>query len=390
MSEMRFNWSITAIPVDPNFVPSDAALEAARAAYGEMSLCTAFRPALAVVVERPVAPRFYGSEGFSYSATCPTCGLVVDRTGEERGTAGRLWFAQVDELAAQGVDGDASVTMPGCGHDAALGAIEFEHPTGAARCALVVELPVWVGGWLEDDESDAMAALAELSETMGTPVRLVRRLYTLHPKDRRAIARLVSTDESGRLDALEALRETIEEDDPEAWPISNQFIEDNEAALLAVLATDARPLVRYEVLHLLAWGNCFGEPVRDAVANELRRPGELTGRYLMLATRAPLGMRALLLPLIRSLATDSSRSIRSDCARVLQSYHAHGPEDRAIQRALASESMTEPPVYAVLAMQDWIKASGRPIEDIDRRVLEQVVARFPSSVAASTARRLLD
>ena len=70
MSDMRFNWSITAIPVDPEFVPSDEVLEAARALYGGMSLCTTIRPrpVAVAVAERHATARFYGSELFSYGA----------------------------------------------------------------------------------------------------------------------------------------------------------------------------------------------------------------------------------------------------------------------------------------------------------------------------------
>ncbi len=390
MSEMRFNWSISAIPVDPDFVPSDAALEAARALYAGMSLCTAFRRPLEPGVERHATPRFYGSEMFSYSATCPSCGLVVDRTSKERGTAGRLWFAEVDELAAQGVDGATPVTMPGCGHAAALGAIEFEFPTGAARCALVCDLPVWINGWLEDREADAQAALAALSEALGTPVRLVRRLYALHPEDRRAIALLVSEDAARRLEGLAALDVPRDEDDPEAWPITSPYLEDREERLSKVLLCDARAAVRDRVLSLLVSGKCWSETVRNAIADDLRKGGDAARRGLHQSLYMPRELFRPLLPLVRTLAADPSRLIRSNCAWALRFQKAQGPEDREVLRTLALDfgpvgSHDE----AVVAMGDWIKASGAPAQGPDLQVLREVAARFPQSRAGRLASTLI-
>jgi hypothetical protein len=106
VSEMRFHWSISVLPVDPDFVPCDAVLDAALALFSGMSVCMSLRPQPKSISERHARPRFYGSEGFSYVAICPICGHQVDRKGDEKGTPGRRWFAHVDELAAQGVDGE--------------------------------------------------------------------------------------------------------------------------------------------------------------------------------------------------------------------------------------------------------------------------------------------
>jgi hypothetical protein len=93
-----------------------------------------------------------------------------------------------------------------------------------------------------------------------------------------------------------------------------------------------------------------------------------------------------LLPLVRRLAADPSRQIRSNCAWALRFQKAHGPEDREVVRALALDfgpwgSHDE----AVVAMDNWIKASGAPPEEADLQVLREVAARFPQTRAGRLA-----
>ena len=386
MSEDYFHWSVTVVPVDPEFVPRDDALAQAVAAVAGMSLCAVFATPLAPTLERHAEPRFYGSEGFSYSASCPRCGARVQRDSQVPGTPDRHWFAQVDDLASEGAPGATRLTMPGCGHDAALGDIAFEYPTGAARWAIVCDLPIWLDGWLEDGGEGAADALERLPAIVGAPVRLVRRLFLLHPQLRRGIALLCSGDAARRGEGLATLEAHDEYVDDGA--IYDMVIQDNEAGLTAALATDPSPAVRARALVLLVEGKCFNEAVRAALIDGLRRSDETTDRRLMLAMQAPSDLRDALLPLVRALAGDPSRAIRSSCARVLHRFNAHGPEDRAIQRGLAIDAPWSN-TYAVLAMQDWIKASGAPPDDVDARTLREVIARCPDTVAASYARKLL-
>lgn len=391
MSEMRFHWSVSVLPVEPDFVPSDARLDGALALFAGMSVCTRLYPPPKPVSERHARPRFYGSEGFSFVATCPACGHQVDRKGDEKGTPGRRWFAQVDELAARGVDGDTPVTMPGCDHEVALASIAFDHATGAARCALVVELPVWLNEWYDDDTPDVEVALPALAEALGTPVRLVRKLHLLDPRDRRAIARFVSGDPAGRLDALRELdRERDGDGDDEDWDPPNLYYEDNEDALLAVLRDDPRAAVRSRALSMLVAGKCWSEAVRDAIADDLRRGGDAARDGLHRSLHMPRELFRPLLPLVRTLATDPSRPIRSNCAWALRFQNARDPEDRAVVRALALDfgprgSHDE----AVVAMDNWIKASGAPPEEADLQVLRDVAARFPQTRAGRLAAKLI-
>lgn len=215
MSESRFHWSISVLPVDPDHVPDDPALARALEAFAGTSACTSLAPPPRPTAERHDRPRFYGSEGFSFKATCPACGRAIARETKVKGDAGQRWFAQTDELAARGVDGDTPVTMPGCGHAVALAAMAFEFPTAAARCALVLELPVWLGEWFHDDSPAVEEALPMLSEALGAPVRLVRKLHLLNPRDRRAIARLVSGDAADRLAAVHELERELTADEDE-------------------------------------------------------------------------------------------------------------------------------------------------------------------------------
>lgn len=389
VSEMRFHWSISVLPVDPDFVPSDAVLDAALALFSGMSVCMSLRPQPKSISERHARPRFYGSEGFSYVAICPICGHQVDRKGDEKGTPGRRWFAHVDELAAQGVDGDTPVTMPGCGHEVALASIAFEYATGAARCALVVELPIWLGEWFDDDSPDVEAALPALAEAFGTPVRLVRKLHVLDPRDRRAIARLLSDDVAGRLDALRELDRERDGDD-EGWDPPSSYYEDREDALLALLHEDPRAEIRNRALSMLVWGKCWSEAVRDAIADDLRQGGDAAKDSLHRSLYMPRDLFRPLLPLVRTLATDLSRPIRSNCAWALRFQKADGPEDRAVVRALALDfgpwgSHDE----AVVAMGAWIKASGAPPEEADLQVLREVATRFPQTRAGRLAAKLI-
>jgi hypothetical protein len=117
MSKMRFNWSISVLPIDPDFVPTDARLDGALVLLSGMSVCTSLIRHVKPIAEQHASPRFYGSEGFSSHAVCPVCGRKIERAHAEKGTAGRRWFAQVDEMAARGVDGVTPVTMPGYDHE---------------------------------------------------------------------------------------------------------------------------------------------------------------------------------------------------------------------------------------------------------------------------------
>ncbi|QBB71005.1 hypothetical protein ELE36_11960 [Pseudolysobacter antarcticus] len=389
MSEMRFHWSISALPIDPDFVPSDARLDGALALLARMSLCTSLVPRAEPIAERHARPRFYGSEGFSYHAVCPVCGRKVERAHDEKGTAGRRWFAQVDEMAARGVDGGTPITMPGCDHEVALASVAFDHVTGAARCALVVELPVWIGKWFSDDTPDVEAALPALSEAFGAPVRLVRKLHILDPRDRRAIARFVSDDLAGRLDALREL-DRERDDEEQDWDPMKLYYEDNEYALLAVLRDDPRCEVRSRALSMLVAGKCWSEAVRDAIAADLRLGGQAARVALHQSLHMPRELFRPLLPIVRTLAKDPSRFIRSNCAWALRFQTAQDLEDREVVRALALDfgpggSHAE----AIVAMENWIKASGAPIDEVDLHVLREVAVRCPQTRAGCLAAKLI-
>jgi hypothetical protein len=385
MSQLRLHWSVSIIPVAPEFIPGDDALAAALMAFSGMSLCSGLVPSPMPTLERHAVPRFYGSEGFSYSARCPTCGAVVRRDGKIKGTQGRRWFARIDDMAAQGLPGDTLVTMSACDHDAALGGIAFEFPTGAARWALVCDLPIWLDGWLDDGEPGATEALATFHGILGAPVRLVRRLFHLHPQYRQAIASLVSDDPALRAQGLAALGASCD-DVHEDGAIFAGYIEDHEDDLTAVLATDPDLAVRERVLGLLVEGKCFNDVVHDAVADGLRRCDDKIRDYLHWARSAPPSTRVALIPLVRAVATDPAPLVRHTCAQALRDMQAHAPEDRAVLRALALESE----LFAVYAMRDWIKASRQPVDNVDLQVLREVAAHFPSDSAGRVAKDVLD
>ncbi len=383
MSEIRFNWSVAFLTVDANVVPDERALVTALQVCAGLSVCQGLVPALVPVAERHERPRFYGSERFSYHAQCPQCGGRVDRG--EKGTEGRRWFLRVDDLASLGAEGDTPITMPGCNHVVPLAAIAFEFPTGAARCAIIVSLPVWMDAWF-DDSPEVEAGLAALSEAIGTPMRIVRSLVDTHPRARRAIKRLVSEDAAGRPDAVRALCE-LNEDDPEGRPVFADYCADHEDALLGVLHTDPCVEVRDCAMWLLVEGKCF-KSLYGFVEAHLRQCDDETQQCLMVCVNAPLALYAPLVPLICGLASASSPAIRSNCAWALHHLQAHGPEEREVIRALALD-VPEPSDYAIHAMEAWIRKSGAPPQDIDMQVLREVVKRFPQSAAASIAKKLV-
>jgi hypothetical protein len=389
MSETRFHWSISVLPTDPECVPNDAALAATLEALAGMSICTSLVPPPRPVAECHARQRFYGSEGFSCEATCPKCGHALKRETKMKGAVGQRWFAQTDELAAQGVDGDTPVTFPGCGHEVALATVAFEYATGAARCALVVSLPVWLNEWFDDDSPDVQDALPRLSDALGTPVRLVRRLLLVNPRDRRAIARLVSDDSAGRLEALRELDREREGDEDE-WDPPTFYYQEIEEPLLAVMREDGRAEVRDRVLSMLVAGKCWSEAVRDAIADDLSRGGEAARTALHLSLHMPHELFASLLPQVRALAADPARLIRSNVAWVLSLQRVDSAQDRAVIRSLALDFGPQGTHdEAVVAMSRWIEVSGKPPREPDVQVLRDVAARFPQSRAGRLAAKLL-
>lgn len=375
MSELRILWSITALPTDCDFVASEDALAAASSVFAKLM---AGRGHHDHHVERHATPRFYGSEGFSYSATCPACGNIIHREFKEPGTEGRLWFAVVDMLAAHNVEASTPITMPGCGHVVTLWTIALEFATGAARCALVAELTWWDNDLFSDDSEATLRALEAISEAMGTPVRLVRALHLLLPAQRRAIARLMSTDEGERLAGARALEAVQEDENFQHDPIYSMFIEDHLDALRAALRADTRPQVRGWLMTLLYNANCFVPEFLDALVMALRGDGELLKSAVRMASFMPPALVTPMLPPIRALHTHPDNAIRQNCAIVMRRLRAHSPEDREAVRVLALDPTGWAQVDAVHTMKDWITSSGAPMEAVDRAILEQVVARFPA------------
>lgn len=375
MSEVRFLWSITALPADCDFVASEDALTAASSVFAKI---LAGRGHHDHHVERHATPRFYGSEGFSYRATCPACGNVIRREFKEPGTEGRLWFGAVDMLAAHNVEGSTPITMPGCGHVVALSTTAFEFATGAARCALVAELTWWDGDLYSDNNEATLGALRAISEAMGTPTRLVRAYHLLLPAQRRAIARLMSTDEGERLARARAMDAVREDEDFQHDPISSMFIEDHLDALRAALLADTRAQVRIWLMTLLYDVKCFIPELLDALEWELRGHGELLESAAHMVAFMPPELLIPMLPLIRALHTHPGNAIRRNCSRALRRLRAHSPEDREAVRVLALDPTGWAQVDAVHTMKDWITSSGSSMEAVDRAILEQVVARFPA------------
>ena len=375
MSELRILWSITTLPADCDFVASEDALAAASSAFTKL---LAGRGHHDHHVERHATPRFYGSEGFSYSATCPSCGNVIRRKFKEPGTEGRLWFGALDMLAAHNVEGSTPITMPGCGHVVALSTIAFEFATRAARCALVAELTWWDDDLFRDDSEATLGALEAISEAMGTPVRFVRALHLLLPAQRRAIARLMSTDERERLTGARALEAVQEDENFQHDSIYSMFIEDHLDALRAALRADTRPQVRRWLMSLLYNAECFVSEFLDALAAALRGDGELLDSAAHMASCMPPALITPMLPLIRALHTHPGNAIRRNCSTALRRLRAHSPEDREAVRVLALDPTGWAQLDAVHTMKDWITSSGTPMEAVDRAVLEQVVARSPA------------
>ena len=375
MSETRILWSITALPADCDFVASEDALAAASSVFAKL---LAGRGHHDHHVERYSTPRFYGSEDFSYRATCPACGNVIHRKSKEPGTEGRLWFGAVNMLAAHNVEGSTPITMPGCGHVVALCTIAFEFATGAARCALVAELTWWDDDLFSDDKEATLSALEAISEAMGTPVRLVRALHLLQPAQRRAIARLMSTDEGERLAGAGAMEAIREDEDFQDYHVPSMFIEDHLDALRAALRADMRPQVRRWLMMLLYNAGCFVPEFLDALEVALRGDGKLLESATHMASCMPPALITPMLPLIRALHTHPGNAIRRNCSTALRRLRAHSPEDREAVRMLALDPTGWAQLDAVHTMKDWITSSGTPMEAVDRAVLEQVVARFPA------------
>lgn len=382
MSETRILWSITALPADCNFVASEDVLAAASSVFAKL---LAGRGHHDHHVERYSTPHFYGSEDFSYRATCPTCGNVIHRKSKEPGTEGRVWFGAVNMLAAHNVEGSTPITMPGCGHVVALSTIAFEFATGAARCALVAELTRWDDDLFSDNKEATLSALEAISKAMGTPVRLVRALHLLQPAQRRAIARLISTDEGERLAGARAMEAIREDEDFQDDHVPSMFIEDHLDALRAALRADVRPQVRNWLMMLLFNAKCFVPEFLDAVEVALRGDGKLLESATHMAAFMPPEVVKPILPLVRTLHAHPTNTIRRNCAKVLRKLRAHGPEDRKAVRALALSGTVD----AVHTMKDWITSSGMPMEAVDRAILEQVVARFPNHPVFEIAQALL-
>ena len=133
---------------------------------------------------------------------------------------------------------------------------------------------------------------------------------------------------------------------------------------------------------MLVAGKCWSEAVRDAIADD----GEAAWTALHRSLHMPNELFQPLLPLVRTLAAGPSRQIRSNCAWALRLRKAHGPEDREVVRDFGPWGLH---AEAVVAMGDWIKASGAPAEEIDLQVLREVASRSPKTREGQLAAKLI-
>ena len=384
MSETRFLWTLTALPADPGFVATEGALASSLALLKELV------PASGHVAERFDEPRFFGSEQFSYSASCPVCAAVVHRDKPES-TAGRRWFAYVDSIGAYRVAANTSVTLPGCGHTVSISAVEFEFPTGAARCALTAYFEVWMDEWFDQDAELPDEPLKVLSGSLGTSLRFVRRLLALLPADRLTIEKLVSADEDARIAAAGALS-ALPAGHFEDNMIAAGFVEDHADGLLAAWHGTAHSLVRHWVLLLLGHAQYSSRALRDVVVAELGTPGDSLEMALYVCHRARYDALLLpLVPLIRRHHAHPDADVRWRGALALIHLQARDPPDRSAIRALALDFHPHVRNAAVDAMRAWIAADGGRIDDDDRAVLARVIERFPfdGANAEHWARELL-
>jgi hypothetical protein len=383
MSEIRFLWTLTALPADPAFVVTEEALACGLDLMGQLV------PASRHLGLRFDEPRFFGSERFSSSASCPVCGATVGRD-EAPGSAGRRWFTEVDTIGACHGMADTSVTMPGCGHEVPVGAVAFEFPTGAARCALTAHFEVWSDEWFSQDAQAPAEPLQALSSALCTPLLFVRSLTALLPQDRLTLGALVSSDDDVRLAAAHTL---------DALPPGH--FEDNSIALgssaldyfdglLAAWRETAHPDVRRWVLYLLGESQDSSDAVYAVLDAELRSPGETLEMALHACHRGkPEGLRPLV-PLIRPHHAHHDAKVRWRCALALRHLRADGPEDRSLFRLLAFDRMPSVRNEAIGAMQAWIENEGGRVGEEDHAVLTRVAALFPRGDSAHhLARKLL-
>jgi hypothetical protein len=381
MSETRFLWTLTALPADPVFVPTEEAVASSLALFKELV------PASGHVAERFDAPRFFDSEQFSYSARCPVCAAVVHRD-KTPGTAGRRWFAEVDAIGAHRRAANTPVTLPGCGHTVSISAVEFEFPVGAARYALTAHFEVWEDEWFSEDAHLPPEPLEALSKSLGTPLLFVRTLLALLPTDRLTIEKLVSADDAARIAAASAL-DALPPGHFEDNRIAVGFIEDHADALLAAWHGTAHPLVRRWVLILLADAQYSSQGLRAVVEAELGSPGEALEMALYVCHRAPPDAMRPLVPLIRRYHAHADADVRWRCALALGNLQAYDPEDRSAIRALALDVHSHVRSAAVGAMRGWITEHGGFIDAGDQAVLTRVSERFPIGDSAHHVARQL-
>lgn len=139
--------TLTLIPTDPYFVPTDEAIRGARAALA------ALVPRAGQIIARVTpAPTFVGAGANFQSVSCNECGSEISPTA---------WTSAM-QVAAQTDFADLTTLAPCCGARVSLNDLVYDWPQGFARFALEVMNP----GVESVDAS-------RIAQVVGHPLRLV-------------------------------------------------------------------------------------------------------------------------------------------------------------------------------------------------------------------------